>query len=94
MLTGLLDNYYSAFERLVAVDEKIGLTGNNNLLASLNMKSREIETLFLTLVNEAAVLQQFLIKRLEPVLYRLPGIDYRAFPGGRFCHFKTCCFPS
>jgi PAS domain S-box-containing protein len=65
MLTDLLENYYSAFERLVAVDEKIGLTGNINLHASINLKSREIETLFLTLVEEAAGLQLFLIKRLN-----------------------------
>ena len=65
MLTGMLDNYFSAFERLVALDEKIGLTSNFNLLASLNMKSSEIETLFLTLVEEAAGLQQFLIKKLN-----------------------------
>jgi signal transduction histidine kinase/CheY-like chemotaxis protein len=65
MLTSLLDNYSGAFERLVALDEKIGLTGNINLHASINMKSREIETLFLMLVKEAAGLQQFLIKKLN-----------------------------
>jgi PAS domain S-box-containing protein len=65
MLTGLLDNYSGAFERLVALDEKIGLTGNINLHASINMKSSEIETLFLRLVKEAAGLQQYLIKRLN-----------------------------
>jgi PAS domain S-box-containing protein len=65
ILTSLLENYYSAFERLVIVDEKIGLTGNNNLLSSLNMKSSEIESSFLTLVYDAAFLQQLLIKRLN-----------------------------
>ena len=48
-LMGMLDNYRNAFERLVALDEKIGLTSHSNLSASLNDKSEEIESLFVTL---------------------------------------------
>jgi PAS domain S-box-containing protein len=65
ILTGLLENYYNAFERLVAVDERIGLSGSNNLHSSINRISGEIETLFLTLVNKAAGLQYTMIKRLN-----------------------------
>ena len=64
-LIDILENYHSAFERLVALDDKIGLTNNTNLSASLNEKSKEIETLFITLTRKSASIQQSLIKRLN-----------------------------
>ncbi len=68
-LMGMLDNYRNAFERLVALDEKIGLTSHSNLSASLNDKSEEIESLFVTLTLKASLIQQSLIKRLNMVYF-------------------------
>jgi signal transduction histidine kinase/CheY-like chemotaxis protein len=65
LLYNLLENNKSAFERLVNIDEKIGLTGNTELHGSMNEKNKEIEALFLTLLNEAGDLQQILIRRLN-----------------------------
>jgi PAS domain S-box-containing protein len=74
MLMVLLENYYSAFERLVAIDERIGPSGSNNLHASINRKSGEMEILFLTLVNEAGSLQHSMIKRLNLLYMAFLGL--------------------
>ncbi|MBN2274806.1 MAG: response regulator [Bacteroidales bacterium] len=65
LLTGILDNYRNAFERLVDLDNKIGLAGNANLSASLNQKGKEIESLFMGLTQKSALIQQSLIDRLN-----------------------------
>ena len=61
----MLDNYRNAFERLVTLDDKVGLTSHSNLSAAMNERSKEIENLFITITQKAEHIQQLLLKRLN-----------------------------
>jgi PAS domain S-box-containing protein len=64
-LLDLLNNYVNSFERLVALDNKIGLTNNTNLSSSLNETSKDIEALFYTVTRKSNDIQQSMIKKLN-----------------------------
>jgi signal transduction histidine kinase/ActR/RegA family two-component response regulator len=64
-LIELFNNYFSAFERLLLLENKIGLTDNTNLTARLNQKSKEIEGLLANIVTQSAEIQQSFINKLN-----------------------------
>ncbi len=65
----MLDSYCNAFERLVALDDKIGLASHSNMSAALNEKSKEIETLLVALTQKAAHNQQALLRKLNMIYF-------------------------
>ncbi len=68
ILGELFDNYISAFNRLLLLDNKIGLTDNTDLNARLNKKINDIELLLSGIVTRSTEIQESFANKLN-VLY-------------------------